>query len=141
MILATVSAVAVAVILLGFPLAFLGAQLVKDNELRELQIRATNIARAVEGRLGREDPVTADVLEPYVGGEGRLGAYIEVVLPTGERVTAGDVVEGRRQMVGALGSRGKTSEMRRTISAEGTTASRFQPLVFPTSMNSMKRRI
>ncbi len=108
MILATVSAVAVAVILLGFPLAFLGAQLVKDNELRELQIRATNIARTVEGRLGREDPVTADVLEPYVGGEGRLGAYIEVVLPTGERVTAGDVVEGRRQMVGALGSSSNT---------------------------------
>lgn len=103
MILATVSAVAVAVILLGVPLAFLGGQLVKDIELRELQIRATNISRAVEGRLSRGDTVDADVLAPYVGGEGRLSAYIEVVLPTGERVTAGEPVEGRRQMLGALG--------------------------------------
>ena len=57
MILATVSAVAVAVILLGFPLAFLGAQLVKDNELRELQIRATNIARSARETVEMFNPV------------------------------------------------------------------------------------
>ena len=68
MILATVSAVAVAVILLGFPLAFLGAQLVKDDELRELQIRATNIARAVEGRLYR----LKKRLRTMLGGEGHV---------------------------------------------------------------------
>ncbi len=101
-ILATVSAVAVAVLLLGFPLAFLGAQLVKNNELRELQIRAQNISRTIEGRLTREDQVTVESLEPYVGGEGRLSAYIQVVTPTGERITAGEEITGQTQEVADL---------------------------------------
>src|SRR5690554_4611919 len=101
-ILATVSAVAVAVLLLGFPLAFLGAQLVKNNELRELQIRAQNISRTIEGRLTRDDEVTVESLEPYVGGEGRLSAYIQVVTPTGERITAGEEITGQTQEVANL---------------------------------------
>lgn len=101
-ILATVSAVAVAVLLLGFPLAFLGAQLVKNNELRELQIRAQNISRTIEGRLTRDDEVTVESLEPHVGGEGRLSAYIQVVTPTGERITAGEEITGQTQEVANL---------------------------------------
>ena len=101
-ILATVSAVAVAVLLLGFPLAFLGAQLVKDSMLRELQIRAQDITRAVEGRLGREDPVTTEVLENYVSYKGQLSAHIVVVTPRGEQVSAGEPISGRVEEVYAL---------------------------------------
>lgn len=101
-IMATVSAVAVAVLLLGFPLAFLGAQLVKDNELRELQIRAQNISRSIEGRLARGDDVTVDLLGEYVGDKGRLDAHIQVVTPTGERVSAGEEIAGRVEEVFAL---------------------------------------
>lgn len=95
LILATVSAVAVAVLLLGFPLAFLGAQLVKDNEVRELQIRAQNIARTVDGRVARDAELTEDMLEGYVGGNGRLAAYIHVIGPAGEVIEAGEPVTGR----------------------------------------------
>ncbi len=101
-ILATVSAVAVAVLLLGFPLAFLGAQLVKDSELRELQIRAQNISRSIESRLTRGDDVTPDLLEAYVGDKGRLDAYIQVVTPTGDRVSVGSEISGRVEEVFAL---------------------------------------
>ena len=95
LILATLSAVAVAVLLLGFPLAFLGAQLVKDNEVRELQIRAQNIARAVDGRVARDAELSADMLDGYVGGNGRLSAYIHVIGPAGEIIDAGEPVTGR----------------------------------------------
>lgn len=101
-IMATVSAVAVAVILLGFPLAFLGAQLVKDSELRELQIRAQNISRSIENRLTRGDDVSEELLTPYVGEKGRLDAFIQVVTPTGERVSAGTEIPGRVEEVFAL---------------------------------------
>ncbi|MGO1316890.1 MAG: ATP-binding protein [Cellulomonadaceae bacterium] len=101
-LVATVSAVAVAVLLLGFPLAFLGAQLVKSNDLRELQIRAQNISRGVESRLARGDAITADMLEGYVGENTRLRAYIEVVSATGDRISAGEAIEGRVEEVAAL---------------------------------------
>jgi len=102
LILATLSAVAVAVLLLGFPLAFLGAQLVKDNEVRELQIRAQNIARAVDGRVARDAELTADMLDAYVGGSGRLAAYIHVIGPAGEVIEAGEPVTGRATTTLAL---------------------------------------
>lgn len=101
-IMATVSAVAVAVLLLGFPLAFLGAQLVKDSELRELQIRAQNISRSIESRLDRGDLVSEDLLDAYVGDKGRLDAFIQVVTPTGDRVSAGSEISGRVEEVFAL---------------------------------------
>ena len=50
---ATVAAVTVAVILLGFPLAFIGAQIVRQNEVRELEQRAAGLARQVDTRLER----------------------------------------------------------------------------------------
>ncbi|WP_066465178.1 ATP-binding protein [Sanguibacter suarezii] len=95
-LLATVSAVAVAVILLGLPLAILGASLVRDNEVRDLQSRTSELGRAVEGRIARGEAIDETFLNRYVGGEnGRIGAYIVVVSPDGTTATAGEPISGR----------------------------------------------
>ncbi|MBI9114746.1 ATP-binding protein [Sanguibacter suaedae] len=95
-LVATVSAVAVAVILLGLPLGILGGRLVYDTEIRALNQRTSELGRFVEGRLDRGEPITQDLLERYVGGEdGRLLAYVLVITPDGTQTTAGEPVEGR----------------------------------------------
>ena len=92
---ATIAAVTVAVVLLGIPLAFYGAQLVRETETQNLYDRAAALGRQVEARitLGRE--LTDDMLEPYVGGDGRLPASASVVGPDGVVISAGDPIEGR----------------------------------------------
>lgn len=94
---ATVAAVTVAVVLLGIPLAFFSAQLVRDGELRDLEQRAINLARGVENRLTADREITEDLLEFYVGGgeRGSLPASVSVVTPSGERFRAGEPIEGR----------------------------------------------
>ncbi|WP_024287587.1 ATP-binding protein [Cellulomonas sp. KRMCY2] len=93
---ATIAAVTVAVVLLGIPLAFFGARLVRDAELRDLADRTAALGRQVETRMVTDRPVTEDLLEVYVGGkDGYLAASVSVALPDGTRVRAGDPVEGR----------------------------------------------
>ena len=93
---ATIAAVTVAVVLLGIPLAFYGAQLVRDAELRDLDRRAGGLARQVETRLDTGRPISEDLLEYYVrGDEGSIEASVSVVGPDGTRVRAGEPVEGR----------------------------------------------
>ena len=94
---ATIAAVTVAVILLGFPLAFLGAQLVRENEMRGLQERADNLARTVDFRIQANVRVTDRMLEPYVGGDGSLTATVIVVTPPpdSDRFQAGPEFSGR----------------------------------------------
>ena len=93
---ATIAAVTVAVVLLGIPLAFYGARLVRDAELRDLADRTAALGRQVETRMVTNRPVTEDLLEVYVGGkDGYLAASVSVALPDGTRVRAGAPVEGR----------------------------------------------
>lgn len=93
---ATIAAVTVAVVLLGIPLAFYGARLVRDAELRDLADRAAALGRQVETRLGTERPITEDMLAVYVrGDDGALPAAVSVVAPDGNRVRAGVPIEGR----------------------------------------------
>lgn len=92
---ATIVAVTVAVVLLGIPLAFFGARLVRDSELRNRDDRAQALARQVEVRVNNDRPVTEDLLELYVGGtDGNLAASVAVVTPDGERVHAGEPISG-----------------------------------------------
>lgn len=96
LILATVSAVAAAVILLGFPLAFFGGYYVFENETQSVTSRATMLARQVESRVLAGTDVSQRLLDQYVGGDdGRIMASIRVVLPDGTTGTAGDPVAGR----------------------------------------------
>lgn len=104
---ATIAAVTVAVILLGFPLAFLGAQLVRENEMRGLQERADNLARTVDFRIEQDIRLTDRMLEPYVGGEGSLEASVIVVVPPdGDRYQAGPEISGRLLSVQTTSSEG-----------------------------------
>ena len=96
---ATIAAVTVAVVLLGFPLAFLGAQLVRENELRGLEIRAQSVARTVDFRVEEGIALSDRMLEPYIGGEGEVGAAVVVRTPDGDTYRAGPTIDQRRLTV------------------------------------------
>jgi len=103
---ATIAAVTVAVVLLGFPLAFLGAQLVRENEMRGLEARAAGLARTVDFRLDEGIPLTERMLEPYVGGDGSTQASVFVVAPDGARYQSGPELDGRTLSVQAPSDNG-----------------------------------
>lgn len=92
---ATIAAVTVAVVLLGFPLAFLGAQYVRENEVGALQTRASDLGRAVDGRLQEGTPLSDAMLEPYVDRGGGIEVSVFVVAPDGARYQAGPEVPSR----------------------------------------------
>ena len=92
---ATIAAVTVAVVLLGFPLAFLGAQYARDNELRELDSRATSLAATIDFRDSRDILMSRSMLEPYTSGVNSLAASVLVIEPDGTRLQAGHSVAGK----------------------------------------------
>lgn len=105
---ATIAAVTVAVVLLGFPLAFLGAQLVRENEMQRLQARAESAANAVDSRLELGVPLTDRLLEPYAGGDDDIPASVIVRAPDGTIYHAGERIDGRSQSVRATSDAGAT---------------------------------
>lgn len=92
---ATISAVFVAVALLGVPLGFFGAQLVEQNQQEALNTRAQSIARAVDFRIEEQIGLTDRVLEPYIGGEESSPALIEVDTADGLYLSSGAPAAGR----------------------------------------------
>jgi len=92
---ATIAAVTVAVVLLGFPLAFLGAQYVRDNEIGSLETRASDLARQVDSRVQEGTPLSDTMLEPYVDRGGGVTVSIFVVTTDGARYQAGPDVPDR----------------------------------------------
>ncbi|MFI2754613.1 ATP-binding protein [Cellulomonas sp. P22] len=104
----TIAAVTVAVVLLGFPLVFLVAQLVRENEVRDLEARAAAISRTVDFRLEEKIPLTERMLEPYTGGDGALEASVFVVDPDGGRFQAGPTIDGRTVSVEVVSPNGAT---------------------------------
>ncbi|MDC7123239.1 ATP-binding protein [Cellulomonas fimi] len=92
---ATIAAVTVAVVLLGFPLAFLGAQLVRENELRRLEVRLESAAETVDFRANSGIAYTDRMLEPAAGRVDEIPAHVVVRTTDGEIYEAGAPVEGR----------------------------------------------
>jgi signal transduction histidine kinase len=92
---ATIAAVTVAVVLLGFPLAFLGAQYVRDNEIGSLETRASDLARQIDSRVQEGTPLSDTMLEPYVDRGGGVAVSIFVVTTDGARYQAGPDVPER----------------------------------------------
>ncbi len=93
---ATIAAVTVAVVLLGIPLAFYGARLIRDTEVRHLVDSANALGRQVEARIVTERELTDDMLEPYVGGaDGQLPVSVSVTGPDGTHISAGTPIEGQ----------------------------------------------
>ncbi len=105
---ATVAAVTVAVVLLGFPLAFFGAQYARDIEVRDLETRAEQLAGAIDFRASRQIEITTQTLEPYIGGRNSLPAAVTVIEPDGRRLQAGEPVEGRTLSTVATSGSGAT---------------------------------
>ena len=86
---ATVTAVVVAVLLLGVPLAVIGVVFVREQALSSAQDRADALARSIERRLAFDQEVTEDALAPYVNAERAWTGHVQVVLPDGTALSAG----------------------------------------------------
>jgi signal transduction histidine kinase len=96
MLQATVAAVAVAVILLGFPLAFFGAQFVLQGEADDVQARADRLATRVDRRVDAGEEIPDVTIEEAVQGAGNdIPASVYVQLPDGTLLRAGEEVTGR----------------------------------------------
>ncbi len=109
---ATVAAVAVAVLLLGFPLAFFGAQFVLSNERNELQARAENLMRSLEVRLQNGEAIPEDAFDTAVKGRpGDPQVQIWVQLSGGRMLTYGPEIEGRFIEEGARNGRGEAASV------------------------------
>src|SRR5690625_4860299 len=93
--MATIAAVTVTIVLLGVPLAIFGSILLRDAEVRELDVRATGLSRTVERRIASHEELEEDALEPYIGGESNIRASVLVVMPDGSEVRAGERISGR----------------------------------------------
>jgi signal transduction histidine kinase len=87
---ATISALAVAVVLLGIPLGVAAAQLVRNDAQRDLDLRTATAARTLEVRHLAGEVITSETLEGYLSGRQGSPAYISVRLPDGTTVTAGE---------------------------------------------------
>lgn len=90
-----VMAVAVAVLLLGVPMASLGAIFVWNSEQASLNQRASGVSRAVERRLVDGEELDADMLRGWVGGTENHEAAIVVQGPDGEQYRVGPQFPGR----------------------------------------------
>lgn len=92
-LLATISAVAVAVLLLGVPLGIFGARYVLATEEQRVTNRVDTLARSVDNTLDRGDVVEESTVQRAAeGSEGDLPAYVVVTLPDGTQLTAGEPV-------------------------------------------------
>src|SRR5690606_38823698 len=87
---ATLSALTVAVLLLGVPLTVLAGQIVRSDALKDLQARTDTAGRALEVRFDREENIEERVLRSYLGTAPGAPEYISVRLPTGEELSVGE---------------------------------------------------
>ncbi|WP_265521793.1 ATP-binding protein [Oerskovia flava] len=97
---ATVAAVAVAVILLGFPLAFFGAQFVLTSANDQLTGRLTNLTRTVETRLEQGEEIPQQTLDNAAEGRpDESSVEVFVQLPDATQLTAGEPISGETRVV------------------------------------------
>lgn len=94
----TIVAVAVAVLLLGVPLAVAGVLLVNAQATRSAQDRADNLARSVERRDDATTRIDEDLLRPYAEEGRQWAARVVVTAQDGSSVEV-----GRSQVFGAVG--------------------------------------
>jgi signal transduction histidine kinase len=89
-LVATLSALAVAVVLLGVPLTILAGQIVRTDTLSDLQSRTDTAARALELRYERGEDIEERVLVSYLGTAPGAPEYIRVRLPDGTELSVGE---------------------------------------------------
>lgn len=84
------SALAVAMVLLGIPLGVFAFQLVRDDALRDLDSRTATAARAIEARYRSDEVLDQSILENFLGTASGAPRHIAVLLPNGTEITAGE---------------------------------------------------
>lgn len=87
---ATMSALAVAVVMLGIPLAIVAVQNIRDGALADLDIRAATAARALDVRYQSGEEITQSNVESFVSDAPGAPSYIYVQLPDGTVLTGGE---------------------------------------------------
>lgn len=87
---ATLSALAVAMVLLGIPLGVFAFQLVRDDALRDLDSRTATAARAIEVRYLSGEQLDETIIANYLGNSPGSPKHITVRLPDGTELTAGN---------------------------------------------------
>lgn len=93
---ATIAAVLVAIILVGAPVAVLSALTVRNSIEENLVTRAYAVARSVERRAAINEPISEDLLLPWVQEDNQLPIRIEVTPARGSAVEVGaEIPEGR----------------------------------------------
>ncbi|WP_402466838.1 ATP-binding protein [Isoptericola aurantiacus] len=93
-LLATISAVAVAVILLGVPLGLFTARYVVASEEQRISDRANTFSATVDRVVENEERPTDEQLEHAAQGRsGDLPARVTVSLPDGEQLMYGEVLD------------------------------------------------
>ncbi len=94
-LLATISAVAVAVLLLGIPLGFFAGQLVLSGESQRINDRGAALANTIDRAIERDELPSDAVLENAAQGRGGdLPAHVSVSMPDGTQIEHGEPVEG-----------------------------------------------
>ncbi|PFG20374.1 ATP-binding protein [Serinibacter salmoneus] len=96
---ATVAAVVVAVVLIGVPAAILSALTVRSGIEDNLAVRTQAIARAVERRAAINEPITADLLSPWLDEGNQVPLFIQVTPEGGETVEVGTSIPAERAVV------------------------------------------
>lgn len=89
MVTMIVAAVVVAVLLVGIPLGLSGMALVRENEVANLNLRSSTLARAIDRRIDEGRTLNERMLTPWVGGDAVAEARISVALPDGAQWHAG----------------------------------------------------
>lgn len=96
---ATIAAVVVAVVLIGVPAAILSAFTVRSGIEDNLAVRTQAIARAVERRAAINEPITADLLSPWLDEGNQVPLSIQVTPESGETVEVGTPIPAERAVV------------------------------------------
>lgn len=86
---ATLSALAVAMVLLGIPLGIFAFQLVRDDALRDLDSRTATAARAIEVRYVAGEMLDESILSNFLSSSSGAPRHIDVTLPDGRKLSAG----------------------------------------------------
>ena len=87
----TLLAVALAVVLLGLPMAVFGSTMLWNQEVANLRDQASSLASIVDRRIDRGDIVTPELVTGWGGGTGHP-THVTVFLP------GGGVVEGGQEL-------------------------------------------
>lgn len=85
----TLLAVALAVVLLGLPMAIFGSTMLWNQEITNLRDHASSLASIVDRRIDRGDAVTPELVSGW-GGDAGHPIQVTVFTPGGERIEGGD---------------------------------------------------